>query len=128
MQSSPVRDLIVGLFVLGGLAALGYLSFQVGGISYKVPGGFELYATFDDIGGLKERSPISISGVKVGQVASVELDDLLHQASGALRFSQLGRADLSRGVQVLCLLLVVLDQIGEQVSCLGIAHDRAWWN
>ena len=77
MQSSPIRDLTVGLFVLVGLAALAYLTFQVGGLSYKVPGGFELYATFDDIGGLTERAPISISGVKVGQVASVELDDML---------------------------------------------------
>jgi len=77
MQHSPVRDFVVGLFVLAGLLALAYLTFQVGGLSYKVPGGFTLYATFDDIGGLKERSPISISGVKVGQVTGVELDDLL---------------------------------------------------
>ena len=76
MQSSPVRDLIVGLFVLAGVAALAYLTFQVGGLSYKVPGGFELYASFDDIGGLKERAPISISGVKVGQVDSITLEDL----------------------------------------------------
>ena len=58
MQPSPIRDLTVGLFVLAGLAALAYLSFQVGGLSYKVPGGFELYASFDEIGGLKERAPI----------------------------------------------------------------------
>ena len=77
MQPSPIRDLTVGLFVLAGLAALAYLTFQVGGLSYKVPGGFELYASFDDIGGLKERAPINISGVKVGQVVSIELDDLL---------------------------------------------------
>ena len=77
MQPSPIRDLTVGLFVLAGLAALAYLTFQVGGISYKVSGGFELYASFDDIGGLKERAPIKLSGVKVGQVDSVALDDLL---------------------------------------------------
>jgi phospholipid/cholesterol/gamma-HCH transport system substrate-binding protein len=77
MQSSSTRDLVVGLFVLAGLLSLGYLSFQVGGLSYKVPGGFELYATFDDIGGLKDRAPVSISGVKVGQVVAVELDELL---------------------------------------------------
>jgi phospholipid/cholesterol/gamma-HCH transport system substrate-binding protein len=77
MQSSSTRDLAVGLFVLGGLLALAYLSFQVGGLSYRVPGGFVLYATFDDIGGLKERSPVSVSGVKVGQVTGVELDDML---------------------------------------------------
>ncbi len=77
MQVSPSRDLTVGLFVLGGLLALAYLSFQVGGLSYRVPGGFILHATFDDIGGLKERSPVSVSGVKVGQVIHVELDRLL---------------------------------------------------
>jgi phospholipid/cholesterol/gamma-HCH transport system substrate-binding protein len=77
MKSSPVRDLVVGLFVLAGLGALAYLTFQVGGLSYRVPGGLTLYATFDDIGGLKDRAPISISGVKVGQVKSVALDDLL---------------------------------------------------
>lgn len=77
MKASPVRDLVVGLFVLAGLLSLGYLSFQVGGLSYRVPGGFVLYASFDDIGGLKERAPISISGVKVGQVAGVELDEML---------------------------------------------------
>ena len=77
MQSSSTRDLVVGLFVLGGLMSLAYLSFQVGGLSYKVPGGLVLYATFDDIGGLKERSPVSVSGVKVGQVTGIELDELL---------------------------------------------------
>ncbi len=77
MQPSPVRDLIVGLFVLGGFVALGYLTFQIGGLSYRVAGGFELFATFDEIGGLRERAPVAISGVKVGQVAGVELDDFL---------------------------------------------------
>lgn len=77
MQASPVRDLTVGLFVLGGLVAIAYLTFQVGGLSYRVPGGFVLYAAFDDIGGLKERAPISVSGVKVGQVESIDLDDLM---------------------------------------------------
>ena len=83
MQASPVRDLVVGLFVFAGLVALAYLTFQVGGLSYRVPGGLVLYATFDDIGGLKERAPISISGVKVGQVESFTLDDLLRALVGA---------------------------------------------
>jgi phospholipid/cholesterol/gamma-HCH transport system substrate-binding protein len=77
MRPSPVRDLTVGLFVLVGLAAIGYLTIQVGGLSYKGPGGLELYAAFDEIGGLRPRAPVSISGVKVGQVASVELDEFL---------------------------------------------------
>jgi phospholipid/cholesterol/gamma-HCH transport system substrate-binding protein len=74
MQPSPIRDFIVGLFVLAGLGAIAYLSIQVGGLSYKGPGGLELIASFDEIGGLAARAPVSISGVKVGQVSRIELD------------------------------------------------------
>jgi phospholipid/cholesterol/gamma-HCH transport system substrate-binding protein len=77
MKASPVRDFTVGLFVLVGLGAVAYLSLSVGGLSYKGPGGLTLYAAFDEIGGLKPRAPVSISGVKVGQVSSVELDEFL---------------------------------------------------
>jgi phospholipid/cholesterol/gamma-HCH transport system substrate-binding protein len=73
MQSSPARDLTVGLFVLAGLAGIAYLSIQVGGLDG--PRGFHLYATFDQIGGLTERSPVVISGVDVGQISSISLDE-----------------------------------------------------
>lgn len=77
MQPSPVRDLIVGLFVVAGLGAIAYLSLQVGGVNYTGRGGLELYATFDEIGGLKLRAPVMVAGVSVGQVRAIELDDLL---------------------------------------------------
>lgn len=77
MQPSATRDLIVGLFVAAGLTAIGYLSIQVGGLSYKGPGGLRLYAVFDEIGGLKPRAPVSIAGVTVGQVIDIGLDDSL---------------------------------------------------
>ena len=76
-QTSKGRDLAVGFFVLLGLAALGYLSIQVGGLSYTGPGGLEVVATFDDVGGLSARSPAMIAGVKVGQVKRVALDPSL---------------------------------------------------
>jgi phospholipid/cholesterol/gamma-HCH transport system substrate-binding protein len=75
MQPSPIRDLTVGLFVLVGLAAIAYLSVQVGGLQGER--GFHLYATFDQIGGLRPRAPVVVSGVEVGQVTSIELDDNL---------------------------------------------------
>lgn len=77
MQPSPTRDLTVGLFVAIGLAAIAYLSLQVGGLSYKGDGGLELVATFDEVGGLRERAPVAIAGVMVGQVTGIELDDML---------------------------------------------------
>jgi phospholipid/cholesterol/gamma-HCH transport system substrate-binding protein len=74
-MKSAQRDLIVGTFVLLGLGAIAYLSLQVGGMSYSGPGGFKVIATFDEIGGLTSRAPVVISGVKVGQVTSISLDD-----------------------------------------------------
>ncbi len=75
MNSTPLRDFVVGLFVLAGLAALGYLSIRLGGISYDGPAGLELSAEFGEIGGLTDRAPVVIAGVKVGQVKRIELSD-----------------------------------------------------
>ncbi|MCP3985677.1 MAG: outer membrane lipid asymmetry maintenance protein MlaD [bacterium] len=80
MQSHPARDLVVGLFVLAGISALAYLSTQLGGLSFDGQGGFTLRATFDEIGGLSARSPVVISGVPVGQVVAINLDEDLRAA------------------------------------------------
>jgi phospholipid/cholesterol/gamma-HCH transport system substrate-binding protein len=74
MQSKSTRDLAVGLFVLMGMAALGYLSLQVGGLELHGRERMVLRATFDDIGGLSVRAPVRIAGVKVGEVAAINLD------------------------------------------------------
>jgi phospholipid/cholesterol/gamma-HCH transport system substrate-binding protein len=74
MKASPMRDLVVGIFVLAGLGAIAYLSMSVGGLSLRRSGGLTLYASFDELGGLKPRAPVVIAGVKVGQVESIELD------------------------------------------------------
>jgi phospholipid/cholesterol/gamma-HCH transport system substrate-binding protein len=74
MTRTPVRDFLVGCFVLAGLAAVAYLSLRVGGLGSGPPGGFTLFATFDEIGGLKPRAPVVVSGVKVGQVKDIVLD------------------------------------------------------
>ena len=72
-MSKATRDFVVGLFVLGGLAALFYLALQVGGVERDGAGGLELSAQFAEIGGLKERAPVVVSGVKVGRVKRIEL-------------------------------------------------------
>jgi len=63
----------VGLFVLLGIGAIAYLSLAVGGASLQRRGGLVLIANFDELGGLKTRAPVVISGVKVGQVRSIAL-------------------------------------------------------
>lgn len=75
MQSNSTRDLVVGLFVLVGLASLAYMSLKVGGLEFGVQERIVLRATFDDIGGLSVRAPVRIAGVKIGQVSAIDLDE-----------------------------------------------------
>ncbi len=70
-----VREFWVGLFVLAGLAALAALSFQVGGVTYRGPGGLQIFAVFDEVGSLKPRAQVVVGGVKVGQVKEIRLDE-----------------------------------------------------
>ena len=75
MGRSSGRDLAVGCFVLLGLVAIAYLSVAIGGLGNGGPKGLTLIANFDEIGGLKPRAAVVISGVKVGQVESIALGD-----------------------------------------------------
>ena len=75
MARTSGRDLAVGCFVLAGLAAIAYLSVSVGGLGRDGPQGLHVIAQFDEIGGLKPRAAVVISGVKVGQVDSITLGD-----------------------------------------------------
>lgn len=75
MRESAVRELWVGFFVLIGLAGLAWLSFSVGGVESLRPGGLQLTASFDEVGGLKRRAQVVIGGVRVGQVKSIDLGD-----------------------------------------------------
>ncbi len=75
MSENSKRDFWVGLFVCLGLAAVGWLSLQIGGLSIVRPASRTLYAHFDDIGGLTDRSPVRLGGVTVGRVTSIDLDD-----------------------------------------------------
>lgn len=74
-MSENARNFMAGLFVLGGLAAIGYLSLDVAGQSYGGPGGLTLYAEFDELGQLDVGAPVTISGVKVGEVTRFTLTD-----------------------------------------------------
>ncbi len=74
MNESPIRDFLVGIFVLMGLAAIAYMTVALGGASYRGPGGLQLIVTFDQVGGLKPRSRVVVGGVKVGQFIVISLD------------------------------------------------------
>jgi phospholipid/cholesterol/gamma-HCH transport system substrate-binding protein len=74
MERSPMRDFVVGVFVLGGLAAIGYLSLDVGGFSLQSDRHLKLWGDFSEIGDLTERAPVMISGVRVGEITRISLE------------------------------------------------------
>lgn len=77
----------VGLFVALGLAALFMLAMQVSNLgTFIAPDdSYLLKAGFENIGGLKVRSPVTVSGVRVGRVAAIDYDDQAFEAVVTLR-------------------------------------------
>ncbi len=75
-MTSRKIELMVGIFVAIGVAALLMLAFKVAktGISGSDET-YDLYAKFSNIGGLKVRSPIKVGGVVVGRITKITLDD-----------------------------------------------------
>jgi phospholipid/cholesterol/gamma-HCH transport system substrate-binding protein len=68
-------ELIVGVFVLVGIAALTYLAVKLGKL--EVIGGgknLEIHAEFDSVAGLKDGATVEIAGVQVGQVKKIWLN------------------------------------------------------
>ncbi|MFW5836948.1 MAG: outer membrane lipid asymmetry maintenance protein MlaD [Desulfovibrionaceae bacterium] len=68
------KETWVGLFVLIGIAAIGYLSIQLGDLRIFSQDYYRLTAEFSDISGLKEGAPVEIFGVQAGYVSAIKLD------------------------------------------------------
>ena len=81
-------EILVGLFVAGAVAALFMLSLKVSNLaSYGDSEGYELVAHFDNIGGLKLRSPVSAGGVRIGQVTDIHYDNKRFDAAVTMSVS-----------------------------------------
>lgn len=92
MWHSKGVEIAVGVFVALGLAALFMLAMQVSNLaSYSDDEGYEIVAHFDNVGGLKVRSPVTMSGVTVGRVKSIDFDDQSYQAVVTLGINDMYR-------------------------------------
>lgn len=81
----------VGLFVAAGIAALFILAMQVSNLG-TIGGGsgdsYTISATFENVGGLKARAPVTVSGVLVGRVAAIDYDLEAYEAVVILRIDR----------------------------------------
>ena len=76
-------NVAVGVFMLVGILALGYLSIKLGRVSFFGASGYVVTVDFPSVGGLKAGSTVEIAGVEVGRVESIGLAD--YQARVTLR-------------------------------------------
>ncbi|OEY65196.1 outer membrane lipid asymmetry maintenance protein MlaD [Marinobacter sp. X15-166B] len=79
-------EIIVGLFMVAGFAALLFLALQVSGLSPTAAGStYTVSARFNDAGGLAPRGKVSMAGVTVGTISAIELDTNTYQARVTMR-------------------------------------------
>ena len=80
-------EIAAGLFVIAGLAVLGYLSLSIGGLRILPRDAYHVEARFSNIGDLKARAPVKIAGVTIGRVESIRLADFVGEAELAINRS-----------------------------------------
>ncbi|MEN8213260.1 MAG: outer membrane lipid asymmetry maintenance protein MlaD [Pseudomonadota bacterium] len=88
-KGSAGIEVMVGLLVLAGAAALFFLAMRASNFtSFEEQDGYQVRARFDNIGGLKVRSPVTMAGVMIGRVKSIEIDDQTFEAVVTLAIQQ----------------------------------------
>lgn len=68
-------EIIVGIFVLVGIACLGYLAIRLGQLEVLGATGYTVYADFPTVAGLRVGDSVEIAGVRVGRVETIGLAD-----------------------------------------------------
>ncbi|MFZ1904264.1 MAG: outer membrane lipid asymmetry maintenance protein MlaD [Steroidobacteraceae bacterium] len=88
MRPNRTLEIGTGLFVLLGFAALLFLTTQLPANGLKLGGanvGYHVTADFDNIGDLNVGSPVTMSGVRVGQVTGIRYDSKIYKAVVGMR-------------------------------------------
>ena len=81
MITRKTLEIWVGIFVAAGIAALAMLAFQVGNLTTAdVVDGYKIKVHFENIGGLKVKSPVTMAGVRVGRVSEIYFDNESYRA------------------------------------------------
>ena len=85
MQSRAV-EMLVGLFVCLGIAAIFLLTYRVSDLAgQSAAEGYTVTAAFNDIGGLKAGAPVELAGVRIGRVIDIKLDQQTYRAVATMR-------------------------------------------
>src|SRR5256885_2091134 len=80
----------VGFFLLFSIGALIILALKVSSLSvYSGTKGYSITAIFNNVGDLKVRAPVTVAGVRVGEVSGVRIDPKTFKAIVALYINKI---------------------------------------
>ncbi|HSB31918.1 MAG TPA: outer membrane lipid asymmetry maintenance protein MlaD [Candidatus Sulfobium mesophilum] len=65
----------VGFFLLIGIFSLAYISVKLGRLEVLGNKGYEVYAEFEQVGGIKPGASVEIAGIAIGRVTGMRLND-----------------------------------------------------
>lgn len=109
-------EIWVGIFVIMTLISLVFIAFKVSnfqGIQDKPT--YQVSALFRNIGGLKVRAPVKISGVVVGRVDSITVDKRTYKAKVVMDiYSEYNKLSLDTSASILTSGLLGDQYIGLQ--------------
>jgi len=81
MRQSRSVEIGTGLFVLLGMSALFFLTSQTTGRDdFEAESVFTVEARFENVGSLRQRAPVTMSGVTIGRVTEVAFDPVTLEA------------------------------------------------
>ena len=81
MIQNKSTEITVGMFVAAGLVAIFVLAMKVSNFTeLNDAAGYQVTAEFENIGGLKVRSPVTMAGVRIGRVSKITLDPETYNA------------------------------------------------
>ncbi len=99
----------VGIFMLIGIACVGYLTIQLGKMQWLGDNFYALDARFKSAAGLKTGSQVEIAGVQVGQVGAIQFDPKRQMALVQLKIQK---------------NIVLTDDVIASVKTSGLIGDR----
>lgn len=85
MRSTRAIELSTGLFALLGFAALFFLTTQISNKQIRFgESSYHLLAKFENVGSLKVGAPVSMAGVTIGRVETIDFDTAEFKAAVTL--------------------------------------------
>jgi phospholipid/cholesterol/gamma-HCH transport system substrate-binding protein len=82
------KETTVGIFVVIGLIAIGYLTIKLGDVSFLGDNTYPLYARFSSVTGLRTGSAVNMFGLEIGKVGILTIDQDKQQAVAEFRISK----------------------------------------